>query len=114
MIFFYPSLDFSEISEGRRVKSFRKFPKGEGLNRLRKFTGQGTCSHINSEVFLGNMRCFWDSVEEREEVERVRKKGRHRWVREREGKGKGGKGKGRSVEEGRGEKGTRRGERDRA
>ncbi len=61
-IFLFSSLDFSEISEGRRVKSFRKFLKGEGLNRLRKFTGQGTCSHIHSEVFLGNMHCFWDSV----------------------------------------------------
>jgi hypothetical protein len=40
----------SEISEGRR------------LNRLRKFTDQGTSSDIHSEVFLGNMRCFWDSV----------------------------------------------------
>jgi hypothetical protein len=27
-------LDFSEISEGRWVKCFRKFPKGGGLNRL--------------------------------------------------------------------------------
>ncbi len=62
MIFLFSSLDFSEISEGRRVKSFRKFLKGEGLNRLRKFTGQGNCSHIHSEVFLGNMHCFWDSV----------------------------------------------------
>jgi hypothetical protein len=61
-ILFFSSLDFSEISEGRRVKNFRKFPKGEGLNCLRKFTSQGTCSHIHSEVFLGNMRCFWDSV----------------------------------------------------
>jgi hypothetical protein len=61
-IVFVFSLGFSEISEGRTVKSFRKFPKGEGLNCLRKFTGQGTCSHIHSEVFLGNMRCFWDSV----------------------------------------------------
>ncbi len=59
---FFSSLDFSEISEGSRVKCFRKFPKGEGLNSLRKFTGQGTCSHIHSKVFLGNMRCFWDSV----------------------------------------------------
>ncbi len=58
------SLDFSEISEGSWVKCFGKFPKGEGLNRLRKFTGQGTCSHIHSEVFLGNMRCFWDSVQQ--------------------------------------------------
>ncbi len=49
----------------------RKFPKGvglnalgkgEGLNCLWKFTGQGTSSHIHSEVFLGNVRCFWDSV----------------------------------------------------
>jgi hypothetical protein len=56
------SLDFSEISDGRRVKCFRKFPNGEGLNCLLKFTGQGTCSHIHSEVFLGNMRCFWDSA----------------------------------------------------
>jgi hypothetical protein len=55
-------MDFSEISEGRRVKCFQKFPKGGGLNRLRKFTGQGTCFHIHSEAFLGNMRCFWDSV----------------------------------------------------
>jgi hypothetical protein len=61
MIFVF-SRDFSEISEGRRVKCFQKFPNGEGLNRLRKFTGQGSCSHIHSEVFLGNMRCFWDSV----------------------------------------------------
>jgi hypothetical protein len=60
-IFFFSG--FLEISEGSRVKCFRKFPKGEGLKRLRKFTGQGTCSHIHSEVFLGNMRCFWDSVE---------------------------------------------------
>ncbi len=60
-LIFY-SLDFSEISEGSRVNCFGKFPKGEGLNRLRKFTGQGTCSHIHSEVFLGNLRCFWDSV----------------------------------------------------
>jgi hypothetical protein len=61
------SLDFLEISEGRRVKSFQKFLKGEGLNCLRKFTGQGTCSHIHSEVFLGNMCCFWDSESERPE-----------------------------------------------
>jgi hypothetical protein len=27
----FSSLDFLEISEGRRVKSFRKFPKGEVL-----------------------------------------------------------------------------------
>jgi hypothetical protein len=33
---FFPSLDFSEISEGSRVKCYRKFPKIEGLNRLRK------------------------------------------------------------------------------
>jgi hypothetical protein len=59
---FFSSLDFSEISKGSRVKCFGKFPKGEGLNRLRKFTSQGTCSHIHSEVFLGNMRRFWDSV----------------------------------------------------
>jgi hypothetical protein len=59
---FVLSLDFSEISKGRRVKCFRKYPKGEGLNRLRKFSGQGTCSHKHSEVFLGNMGCFWDSV----------------------------------------------------
>jgi hypothetical protein len=58
-IFFVSSLDFSEISKGSRVKCFRKFLKGKGLNRLRKFTGQGTCSRIHSEVFLGNMRCFW-------------------------------------------------------
>ncbi len=51
-----------EISKGSRVKCFGKFPKREGLNRLRKFTGQGTCSHIHSELFLGNLRCFWDSV----------------------------------------------------
>jgi hypothetical protein len=62
MQLFFSSLDFSEISEGSRVNCFGKFPKGEGLNRLRKFTGQGTCSHIHSEVFLGNLRCFWDSV----------------------------------------------------
>ncbi len=37
-------------------------PKEEGLNRLQKFTSQGTCSHIHSEVFLANVRCFWDSV----------------------------------------------------
>jgi hypothetical protein len=43
---FVSSLDFSEISEGSRDKCFGKFPKGEGLNRLRKFTGQGTFSHI--------------------------------------------------------------------
>ncbi len=62
-IIFIVSLVFSEISEGRSVKSFRKFPKREGLNCLRKFTSQGTCSHIHSEVFLGNKRCFWDSVQ---------------------------------------------------
>jgi hypothetical protein len=28
------SLDFSEFSEGRRVKCFRKFLKGEELNHL--------------------------------------------------------------------------------
>jgi hypothetical protein len=60
--YFFSSLDLSEISKGSRVNSFGKFPQGEGLNRLRKFTGQGTCSHIHSEVFLGNLRCFWDSV----------------------------------------------------
>ncbi len=60
---FFSSLDFSEISEGSRVNCFGKFSKGEGLNRLWKFTGQGTCSHIHSEVFLGNLRCFWDSVD---------------------------------------------------
>ncbi len=59
---FFSSLDFSEISEGSRVNCIGKFPKGERLNRLRKFTSQGTCSHIHSEVFLGNLRCFWDSV----------------------------------------------------
>jgi hypothetical protein len=61
-VFFVYSLVFSEISKGWCVKSFRKFPKGRGLNRLRKFTGQGTCSHIHSKGLLGNMRCFWDSV----------------------------------------------------
>jgi hypothetical protein len=45
-----------------------EFPKREGLNRLRKFTGQGTCSHIHSEVFLGNMRFFWDSVVHSQEL----------------------------------------------
>ncbi len=59
---FISSLDFSEISEGSRVNCFGKFPNGEGFNRLRKFTGQGTCSHIHSELFLGNLRCYWDSV----------------------------------------------------
>ncbi len=44
------------------MKCFRKFPKGGGLNRLRKFTGQGTCSYIHSEGLLGNMLCLWDSV----------------------------------------------------
>jgi hypothetical protein len=32
--------------------------EGEGLNRLRKFTGQVICSHIHSKVFLGNGAAF--------------------------------------------------------
>jgi hypothetical protein len=59
---FISSLDFLEISKGRRVKYFQKFLKGGGLNHLRKFTGQGTYSHICSDAFLGNSRCFWDNV----------------------------------------------------
>jgi hypothetical protein len=35
--------------------------EGGGLNSLQKYTGQGTCSHIHFEAFLGNMRCFWDN-----------------------------------------------------
>jgi hypothetical protein len=59
---FISSLDFSEISKERWVKCFWKFLKGGGLNRIGKFTGQGTCSHVHSEAFLGNMHCFWNSV----------------------------------------------------
>jgi hypothetical protein len=48
-IHFVPSLIFSEISERRWVKCFQKFPKGEGVENIRKFTHQGTCSRIHSE-----------------------------------------------------------------
>jgi hypothetical protein len=36
----------------------------EGLNSLRKFTSQGTCSHIHSKACLGNKCCFWNSVDD--------------------------------------------------
>jgi hypothetical protein len=61
---FVSSLDFSEISKGRRVTCVWKFLKGGSLNRLQKFTGQGSCFHIHSKEFLGNMCCFWDSVDD--------------------------------------------------
>jgi hypothetical protein len=38
---FFSSPIFLEIYLRRRVKFFRKFPKGEGLKHLRKFTRQG-------------------------------------------------------------------------
>ncbi len=82
---FISSLDFLEISEGRRVKWFRKFPKGGGLNALGNFRREegsmlseisegrrvkppseiyrpGDLLPLHSNVFLRNMRCFWDSV----------------------------------------------------
>jgi hypothetical protein len=51
---FDPSLIFSEISKGRWVKCFRKFPKRGELKCLQKFACQGTCSQIHSEELLGN------------------------------------------------------------
>jgi hypothetical protein len=46
---FVSSLVFSEISTGRLVNCFRKYLKGRGLNRFRKFTCQETCSYTTRD-----------------------------------------------------------------
>ncbi len=50
---FVSSLDFSEISKGRRVKCFRKFLKEGGLSRLWKFTSQGLAPIYTPRNFSG-------------------------------------------------------------